>query len=163
MGNILISGVSSSNSINHCVVSVIINGIRPYQRATSTGINGPMDYSKWTFIATPAYTTVKEGMNKITAKYSCLPEVNFTKFYSINVTGTNVIVPKQFSAIEGSNTAVAPLLSNSSSSLFHPTPLVNHLSLPTNSNSSPSSEDHSRNSGGYCSYSDYKSNVKSCG
>ena len=26
-------------------------------------------------------------MNKITAKYSCLPEVNFTKFYSVNVTG----------------------------------------------------------------------------
>ena len=87
VGNILISGVSSSNSINHCTVWVIINGIRPYQRATSTGINGPMDYSKWTFIATPAYTTVKEGMNKITAKYSCLPEVNFTKFYSVNVTG----------------------------------------------------------------------------
>ena len=46
-----------------------------------------MDYSKWTFIATPEYTTIKEGMNKITAKYSCLPEVNFTKFYSVNITG----------------------------------------------------------------------------
>jgi hypothetical protein len=87
MGNILISGVSSSNSINHCAVSVIINGVRPYQKVTSTGMNGPMDYSKWTFIANPEYTTIKEGMNKITAKYSCLPEFNFTKFYSVNVTG----------------------------------------------------------------------------
>jgi len=87
VGNILISGVSSSNSTNHCIVSVIINGIRPYQQVTSTGINGPIDYSKWTFIANPEYTTIKEGMNKITAKYSCLPEVNFTKFYSVNVTG----------------------------------------------------------------------------
>ena len=87
VGNILISGVSSSNSVNHCIVSVIINGIRPYQQVTSTGMNGPMDYSKWTFIATPEYTTIKEGMNKITAKYSCLPEVNFTKFYSVNITG----------------------------------------------------------------------------
>ncbi len=89
VGNILISGVSSSNSINQCTVSVIIDGIRPYQQVTSTGINGPrpMDYSKWTFNATPEYTTIKEGMNKITAKYSCLPEVNFTKFYSVNVTG----------------------------------------------------------------------------
>jgi hypothetical protein len=91
VGNILISGVSSSNSPNHCIVSVIINGIKPYQQVTSTGMNGPMDYSKdyfkWTFIATPKYTTIKEGMNKITAKYSCLPEVNFTKFYSVNVTG----------------------------------------------------------------------------
>jgi hypothetical protein len=24
-------------------------------------------------------------MNKITAKYSCLPEVNLTKFYSVNI------------------------------------------------------------------------------
>jgi hypothetical protein len=87
VGNILISGVSSSNSINQCTVSVIINGMRPYQQVTSTGINGPMDYSKWTFNATPQYATIKEGMNKITAKYSCLPEVNFTKFYSVNVTG----------------------------------------------------------------------------
>ena len=87
MGNILISGVSLSNSTNHCTVSVIINGIRPYQQATSTGINGPMDYSKWNFTATPKYATVKEGVNKITAKYSCPPNVNFTKFYSVNVTG----------------------------------------------------------------------------
>jgi hypothetical protein len=87
VGNISISGVSSSDSINHCTVSVIINGIRPYQQVTSAGINGPMDYSKWTFLATPEYTTVKEGMNKITAKYSCLPEVNFTKFFSVNITG----------------------------------------------------------------------------
>ncbi len=93
MGNILISGVSSSNSTNHCTVSVIINGIRPYQQATSTGIKGSMDYSKWNFTATPEYTTVKEGMNKITAKYSCLPNINFTKFYSVNVTGVAAECP----------------------------------------------------------------------
>ena len=87
VGSILISGVSSSNSTNHCTVSIIINGVRPYQQATSTGIKGPMDYSRWTFTATPKYSTVQEGINKITAKYSCLPEVNFTKFYSVNVTG----------------------------------------------------------------------------
>jgi hypothetical protein len=87
VGNILISGVSSSNSTNRCAVSVIINGIRPYQQATLTGINGSMDYSKWNFTATPKYTTVKEGVNKLTAKYSCPPNVNFTKFYSVNVTG----------------------------------------------------------------------------
>jgi hypothetical protein len=51
------------------------------------------------------------------------------------VTGMNgIVVPKQ-SAITHSNTSVAPLSSNSSSSLFYQTPLVNHLSLPTNSNS----------------------------
>jgi hypothetical protein len=87
VGNILISGVSSSNSTNHCTVSVIINGIKPYQQATSTGIKGPMDYSKWSFTATPEYSMLKEGINKITAKYSCPPNVNFKKFYSVNVTG----------------------------------------------------------------------------
>ena len=87
VGNILVSGLSSSNSTNHCTISVIINGIRPYQQATPIGIKGPMDFSNWTFIATPKYATLKEGINKITAKYSCLPEVNFTKFYSVNVTG----------------------------------------------------------------------------
>jgi hypothetical protein len=83
----------------------------------------------------------------------------------------NGILLKQYSAITRSNTAVAPLSSNSSSYLFHPTPLINHLSLPTNSNSSASSgiygKDHpngksSKHHGGYCSYSDYKSNVIRC-
>jgi len=87
------------------------------------------------------------------------------------------IVPKQ-SAITHSNTAVAPLSSNSSLSLFYQTPLINHLSLPTNSKSSASisssgslhdniyGKDHfngknSKHHGSYCNYSDYKSNV--CG
>jgi chloramphenicol O-acetyltransferase len=56
-----------------------------------------MDYSKWNFTATPEYTTVKEGMNKITAKYSCLPNINFTKFYSVNVTGVAANVQPIFS------------------------------------------------------------------
>ena len=87
-GNILISGTSSSNATNHCTVSVIINGVKPYQQATSTGKKGPNDYSNWTFAATPKYSTIKEGINKITAKYSCPPpNVNLTKFYSVNVTG----------------------------------------------------------------------------
>ena len=69
VGNITISGTSSSNAT--CTVSVIINGIKPYQQATSTGSKGPNDYSNWTFSATPKYSTIKEGINKITAKYSC--------------------------------------------------------------------------------------------
>ena len=87
VGNITISGTSSSNATNHCTVLVIINSIKPYQQATSTGKKGPNDYSNWTFTATPKYSTIKEGTNKITAKYSCLPNVNLTKFYSVNVTG----------------------------------------------------------------------------
>jgi hypothetical protein len=87
VGNIMISGTSSSNATNHCSVSVIINSIKPYKQATSTGSKGPNDYSNWTFSATPKYSTIKEGINKITAKYSCPQNINLTKFYSVNVTG----------------------------------------------------------------------------
>src|SRR5713101_8546285 len=58
VGNILISGTSSSNATNHCTVSVIINGIKPYQQATSTGSKGPNDYSNWSFTDSPKYSTI---------------------------------------------------------------------------------------------------------
>jgi hypothetical protein len=44
-------------------------------------------YTNWTFTASPSYSTIKQGINKITAKYSCPQNVNLTKFYSVNVTG----------------------------------------------------------------------------
>jgi hypothetical protein len=57
------------------------------------------------------FSTIGEGINRITAKLLCQANpANLTKFYSINVTGTNGFVPRQF-AITHSNT------SNSSSSL----------------------------------------------
>ena len=108
----------------------------------------------------------------LVAQTTLLPAANpgnLTKFYSINATG-NGIVPNQSSAITQNNTALAPLSSSSSSHLFHPMPRINHLSLPTNSNSSASSSisgghpngKSSKHHGGYCTYSDYKSNVKRC-
>ncbi len=163
--NLTLLGTSSYNATSNCGVFVIVDGVRPYQKTIPIGQAGGNDYSKWKYTFTPAYAgTIREGINRITAKLLCQANpANLTKFYSINVTGMNGIVPKQSSAITRNNTAVAPFSSNSSSYLFHPTPVINHLSLPTNSNSSASSEDHGKNSGGYCSYSDYKSNVKRCG
>jgi hypothetical protein len=148
--NLTLSGTSSYNTTN-CGVFVIVDGVRPYQKTIPTGQAGGNDYSKWKYTFTPAYAgTIREGINRITAKLLCQANpANLTKFYSVNVTGVNGIVPKQYSAITRSSTAVAPLSST--------------LSLPTNSNSSASVQDHGRNSGGYCSYSDYKSNVKGCG
>jgi hypothetical protein len=157
IGKILtLSGTSSYNATSNCVVFVIVDGVRPYQKTIPTGQAGANDYSKWKYTFTPAYAgTIREGVNRITAKLLCqsLP-VNLTKFYSINVTGMDGIVPKQPSTITRNNTALS---SNSSS-----TPVINHLSLPTNSNSSASNEEHSTYSSGYCSYSDYKRNVKTC-
>ena len=77
------------------MVSVIVNGIRPYQKAIPTGGgNGTEDYTSWKFIDIPSYTTIKSGQNKITAKYSCMPnsdssntQPNFVKYHSVNITG----------------------------------------------------------------------------
>src|SRR5215831_4855266 len=73
---------------------------------------------------------IREGINRITAKLVCPANpANLTKFYSINVTGMNRLVPKQYSAVTSSNTT------NSSS-------LINHLSIPTNSAPSGGSHRH---------------------
>jgi hypothetical protein len=90
--DLLISGTSAGNSnptsIN-CQVFVIVNGIKPYQQSTPIGPNGAGDYSKWSFSLTPKYTTIKEGQNKLTAKFSCANGP--TSFHnSLNVTGVTV-------------------------------------------------------------------------
>ena len=66
-----------------------------------TGQTGRNDYSRWKYAFTPAYAgTIREGINRITAKLICQANpANLTKFYSINVTGMNEIVPTQSSAI----------------------------------------------------------------
>jgi hypothetical protein len=180
--NLTLSGTSSYNDTSSCGVFVIVDGVRPYQKTIPTGQAGGNDYSKWKYTFTPAYAgTIREGINRITAKLLCQANpANLTKFYSINVTGMNGIIPKQSSAITRSNTSVVLLSSNSSSSLFYQTPPINHLSLPKNSNSSASigssgsfhhsvyGKDHfngknSKHHGSYCNYSDYKRNVNRCG
>jgi hypothetical protein len=88
-----ISGKSTDKpATDDCQVSVIVNDVRPYQPARANGTTGENnDYSKWSFILTSNYTSIKEGVNEITSKLSCLPNVpgtnNITKWYSINVTG----------------------------------------------------------------------------
>jgi len=94
-----ITGTSTpANTTSHCVVSVIINGIQPYQKVIPAGngsIDGTKDYRVWKFTDNPGYVTIKPGLNKITAKYSCSPKSDlsnnnqptFVKYHSINVTG----------------------------------------------------------------------------
>jgi hypothetical protein len=87
--NFVVSGTSSSNSTLHCMVSVVLNGKQPYQIAVPTGqrVAGANGYSNWTL--TTAIN--KPGLNKITAKLSCQPELHLTKFYSVNVTAVPTI------------------------------------------------------------------------
>src|SRR5689334_15971869 len=49
--DLTITGISLANSTSHCHVSVMVDGVKPYQRATPTGSHsgaaaGAADYSK---------------------------------------------------------------------------------------------------------------------
>jgi hypothetical protein len=100
--DLTIVGQSTDNSASECDVSVIVNSIRPYQQANPTGRSGNNnDYSFWEYLLSQDYTIIKEGINEITAKLTCLPppplkqsssgdrliSQNLSKWYSINVTG----------------------------------------------------------------------------
>jgi hypothetical protein len=85
--SLIVLGTSSDNATSDCQVSVIVNKIKPYQPSTASGPGGANDYSKWSFIFTPKYTAIKEGENKITAKYSCSSDPSLVSFSSTNVTG----------------------------------------------------------------------------
>jgi hypothetical protein len=93
--NLTVSGKSTDNpaSDDDCQVSVIVNTIKPYQPAIANGTigEGKNDYSRWYFVLSSNYTSIKEGVNEITAKLSCLSSLsnnnNLTKWYSVNVTG----------------------------------------------------------------------------
>ena len=85
--SLIVSGTSSDNATSDCQVSVIANKIKPYQPATASGPGGANDYSKWSITLSPKYTAIKEGENKITAKYSCSSDPSLVSFSSTNVTG----------------------------------------------------------------------------
>jgi hypothetical protein len=85
--DLTITGTSGDNSTSDCKVSVIVNGIKPYRVAFPNGEAGGGDYSKWNYTLTPAYTNIKQGQNKITAKFSCSNDPNLISHNSVNVTG----------------------------------------------------------------------------
>jgi hypothetical protein len=128
IGVLTIAGTSKDNAISDCHVDVIVNGIKPYQNASATGPNGDNDYSKWNFTLTPKYTLIKQGVNKITAKFSCNPNPTIASFYSVNVTGVGVssttATKQQLStAITGNSTparANSTITANSSKFPFGP-------------------------------------------
>jgi hypothetical protein len=87
--NVVVSCLSApgNSTTSNCHVCVIVNGLKPYQNASGIGPKGQNDYSKWTFLLIPKYTTVKQGTNKITSKFSCGNNPSLVSYYSLNVTG----------------------------------------------------------------------------
>jgi hypothetical protein len=100
-----VSGTSTDNSNTDCQVSVIVNGIKPYQLVSANGSGGIDDFSSWNFLLNSSYASIDEGPNnKITSKIVCPP--NLTKWYSVNVTGIlsnttvlNITSPSSFEQI----------------------------------------------------------------
>jgi hypothetical protein len=86
--DLTISGTSIDNATSNCQVSMNVNRVKPYQPATAAGPGGANDYSKWNFVLTSNYTTIKPGPdNRITAKYTCTDNPATVSYYSVNVTG----------------------------------------------------------------------------
>ena len=85
--DLTISGTSIDNATSNCQVSVIANNVKPYHNATAAGTGGAADYSKWNFALTSKYITIKQGENRITAKYECANNPGSKAFSSVNVTG----------------------------------------------------------------------------
>jgi hypothetical protein len=89
--DLTISGTSIDNATSNCQVSMSVNRVRPYQPANAAGMaGGANDYSKWNFVLTSNYTTIKPGPdNRITAKYTCTdnPAMLSPTYSSVNVTG----------------------------------------------------------------------------
>jgi hypothetical protein len=88
--DLTISGTSMDNATSNCQVAVIVNNVKPYQNATAaTGTGSAADYSKWNFALTSKYTTIKQGDNRITARFECVDNPAIKGFSSVNVTGAN--------------------------------------------------------------------------
>jgi FlaG/FlaF family flagellin (archaellin) len=88
VGGLTISGISTDNTNTDCQVSVNINDLKPLVNATATGPGGVNDYSNWTITFDKnSPQTIKQGINDLSSKLSCVNPSNVTKFYSINVTG----------------------------------------------------------------------------
>ena len=95
--SLTVSGTSDDTAQTNCNIQIIVNDNRPYQDTMPVG---PGDYSKWTFVVSPPYAEIEEGINKITSKALCdAPHEPFlvldpitkqyVKHYSINVTGVS--------------------------------------------------------------------------
>jgi hypothetical protein len=140
--NLVVSGASIDNSNSNCQVSVIANSIKPYQPATASGPGGANDYSKWTFTLSPKYTAIKEGENKITAKYSCSNDPSLVSFYSVNVTGIAAVKQSATSTTPSTPTTshAAPTPSTPTTSHAAPTPstpTTSHAIAPSTTPSTP--------------------------
>jgi hypothetical protein len=133
-GQLTISGTSTDNPTTDCQVSVDVNDIKPLQNATATGPGGVNDYSTWQFTYTEDYQLIKEGVNELTSKLSCISDPpNIARYYSVNVIGVaarnQTLQPMQTSnntITAANNQTLQPThTANNTAPLLYPMPSVN--------------------------------------
>ena len=131
----IIKGISKDNATADCKVSIIINGIKPYQPVQPMNATGKEDYSTWQYNLSKNYTNFILGPNKITAKSYCLPTQQ-SSYYSANVTGMN-FSPEQLQSYNSTNmTTTNSTTSNLTSSLVAgPHPVALEIQALKNSSS----------------------------
>ena len=96
---LIISGQSSDNNLKNCSVTVIVNDVKPYQKAVAKGSGGATDFSEWEFVLHNNYTHINVGQNKITSKLFC--ESASPRWYSVFVNGvTNSSNEDVFSPVQ---------------------------------------------------------------
>jgi hypothetical protein len=88
VNNFTITGKSVDNQSLDCQVFVIVNDVKPYQKASAIGLNGGDDFSQWKYALFPDYAKLKIGTNKITAKIECKNPMDMLRYDTINIMGT---------------------------------------------------------------------------
>jgi hypothetical protein len=93
-GQLTITGTSTDTAARECQVYTDWNDRKPFQRVVAAGPAGNGDYSRWNFTYAATYHEITNGTNELTSKISCLANpTNLTKWYSINVTGIEGLIP----------------------------------------------------------------------
>jgi hypothetical protein len=98
LGNLNITGIASYNNSSKCAVFVNLNNQNVFRQATATGTEGRANYSIWKYRLDPRHDLIKEGINRLTAKISCLDSnslqnsMNYTQDIKI------IIPPKMFNS-----------------------------------------------------------------
>jgi hypothetical protein len=140
-GQLTITGTSTDTPTSECQVYVDWNDRKPYQRAIAAGSAGNGDYSKWNHTYTASYNEITNGTNELTSKISCLASpTNLTKWYSINVTGIEGLVPQTDSYLP-SITQVQSNSTSNSTNFVSPLPTISAAQINPPVKNSEDSED----------------------
>jgi hypothetical protein len=131
--DLTVSGTSIDNATSDCQVSATGSGGGGGGGVAAAAAN---DYSKWNYVLTSKYTTIKPGQNRITAKYECGGNAALTSFSSVNVTGVPAVV--SVNRTEGATSSIAPQAVNGTNQRQHKPALITAtpppptaLALPT--------------------------------